>query len=88
MDWLYFLLSHFGINVAPTVLGNALKMFAVAEKKLQQASQMEKQRIESLTRKIQKLNHQISAAKADQQDAKNRIDWIEGKVKKFQEFTQ
>lgn len=87
MDWFYFLLSRFGINLAPTVMGSALKMFVIAEKKLEQVSRMEQQRIDDLTRKVNKLNHAISAAKAGQTDAKNRIDWIDGKVKKLREFT-
>jgi hypothetical protein len=87
MDWLYILLSRLGINVAPTILGNALRMFTIAEKKLQQASSLEEQRIEALTRKVQKLNHIISAAHAGQKDAKDRIDWINKKVAKLREFT-
>lgn len=88
MDWLYILLSRCGINIAPTILSNALRMFAVAEKKLQQASNLEEQRIDALTRKVQKLNNQISAAKATQTESKNRIEWIGKKISKLREFTQ
>lgn len=88
MDWLYILLSRCGINIAPTILGNALRMFAVAEKKLTQASNLEEQRIDALIRKVQKLNNQISAAKAGQKEAQNRIDWIGKKVEKLREFTR
>ncbi len=89
MDWLYFLLARFGINVGSTILiSSALRMFEIAERKLAKASLLEKARIEIIKKKIEKLNIEIYSLNKNTEDTKDNIHWIDGKINKLREFTK